>query len=111
MSKIALIRPPMILSKFSLSTSTTPPIAIAYLSGALRAEGYQVQTIDAIGEDIERLTPVEETVGLALGLPTEQIIERIDPDAEIIGYSAMFSCSWTHDKKSWKASGQDFQTH
>ncbi len=99
MSKIVLIRPPMILSQFSLSTSTTPPIAIAYLSGTLRASGYEVQTIDAVGEDVECLTPVKGTVGLALGLPTEQIIERIDPDAEIIGYSAMFSCSWTNDKK------------
>ncbi len=89
----------MILSQFSLSTSTTPPIAIAYLSGTLRENGYEVQTIDAIGEDIERLTPVPGTVGLALGLPTEEIIERIEPDAEIIGYSAMFSCSWTNDKK------------
>ncbi len=99
MSKIVLIRPPMILSQFSLSTSTTPPIAIAYLSGTLRAKGHEVQTIDAIGEDIERLTPVEGTVGLALGLPIAEIIERINPDAEIIGYSAMFSCSWTYDKK------------
>jgi anaerobic magnesium-protoporphyrin IX monomethyl ester cyclase len=98
-SKIVLIRPPMILSQFSLSTSTTPPIAIAYLSGTLRANGYDVQTIDAIGEDIERLTPMPGTVGLALGLPVDQIIERIDADATIIGYSAMFSCSWTWDKK------------
>lgn len=89
----------MILSKYSLSTSTTPPIAVAYLSGTLRANGYEVQTIDAIGEDIERLTPVEGTVGLALGLPIDKIIDRIDADAKIIGYSAMFSCSWTYDKK------------
>jgi len=99
LSKIILIRPPMVLSQYSLSTSTTPPIAIAYLSGTLRANGHNVQTIDAIGEDIERLTPIEGTVGLALGLPIERIINRIDPDAEIIGYSAMFSCSWTWDKK------------
>jgi len=99
LSKIVLIRPPMVLSQFSLSTSTTPPIAIAYLSGTLRANGFAVQTIDALGEDIERLTPIKGTVGLSLGLPIDQIIERIDADAEIIGYSAMFSCSWTNDKK------------
>jgi anaerobic magnesium-protoporphyrin IX monomethyl ester cyclase len=89
----------MVLSQFSLSTSTTPPIAIAYLSATLRAKGFEVQTIDTLGEDIERLTPIEGTVGLALGLPIDDIIERIDDDAEIIGYSAMFSCAWTHDKK------------
>ena len=99
MSKIVLIRPPMALSQFSLSTSTTPPIAIAYLSGTLRAHGYDVQTIDSLGEDIERLTPIEGTVGLAQGLPIDEIIDRISDDAEIIGYSAMFSCAWTYDKQ------------
>ena len=99
MSEIVLIRPPTVLSKYSLSTSTTPPIAIAYLSGALRANGYELQTIDALGEDIERMTPMEGTAGLAQGLPIERMVERIDADTEIIGYSAMFSCAWTYDKK------------
>ncbi|MDP6120188.1 MAG: hypothetical protein QF450_02075, partial [Rhodospirillales bacterium] len=99
MSKIVLIRPPMVLSKYSLSTSTTPPLAIAYLSGTLRANGYEPRTIDALGEDIERMIPIEGTAGLAQGLPIERIVERIDADAEIIGYSAMFSCAWTYDKK------------
>lgn len=89
----------MVLSKFSLSTSTTPPLAIAYLSGTLRANGHDVQTIDALGEDIRRLTPIDGTVGLAQGLPIGEIVARIDADAEIICYSAMFSCSWTHDKE------------
>jgi len=99
MSKIVLVRPPMVLSKFSLSTSTTPPLAIAYLSANLRANGYDPQTIDALGEDVERLTAIEGTVGLAQGLPIAEIVARIDAEAEIIGYSAMFSCSWTYDKQ------------
>ena len=89
----------MVLSQFSLSTSTTPPIAIAYLSGTLRANGYDVQTIDSLGEDIERVTPIEGTVGLAQGLPVDEIVDRISNGTEIIGYSAMFSCAWTYDKK------------
>ena len=99
MNKIVLVRPPMVLSKYSLSTSTTPPLAIAYLSGTLRANGYDAQTIDALGEDIRRLTPIEGTVGIAQGLPIDEIVARIDSDAEIICYSAMFSCSWTYDKE------------
>jgi anaerobic magnesium-protoporphyrin IX monomethyl ester cyclase len=96
--KITLVRPPMVMSRLSLSTSTTPPIAIAYLSGTLRADGHNVKTIDALGEDIERLIPIEGTLGIAQGLPIAQIVERIDADTKIIGYSAMFSCSWTYDK-------------
>ena len=89
----------MVLSKFSLSTSTTPPLAIAYLSGTLRAHGFAPQSIDALGEDIDRFTPIAGTVGLAQGLGIDQIVERIDADAKIIGYSAMFSCAWTYDRE------------
>ncbi|MBI4561183.1 MAG: B12-binding domain-containing radical SAM protein [Candidatus Rokubacteria bacterium] len=99
MSNIVLIRPPMVLSKYSLSTSITPSIAIAYLSGTLRENGYEPQTIDALGEDVDRLTPIPETVGLAQGLSIDEIVDRIDGNAEIIGFSSMFSCAWTYDRK------------
>ena len=89
----------MVLSQYSLSTSATPPLAIAYLSGFLRSSGFDPQAIDALGEGIDTYTPVEGTVGLAQGLPIDEIIDRISDDAKIIGYSAMFSCSWTYDKK------------
>jgi len=89
----------MVLSKFSLSTSATPPLALAYLSGTLRANGHEPQVIDALAEDIERFTPIEGTDGLAQGLPIDDIIERIDADVNIIGYSSMLSCAWTHDKE------------
>ena len=32
----------------------------------------------------------------------ERIVERIDADAKIIGYSSMFSSAWTYDKKILK---------
>jgi len=98
-SNIVLVRPPMVLSQYSLSTSATPPLAIAYLSGFLKGNGYELQTIDALGEGLDVLTPIEGTVGIAQGLPIDEIVSRISDDAKIIGYSAMFSCSWTYDKK------------
>jgi len=99
MSRVVLIRPPMVLSKYSLSTSATPPLALAYLSATLRANGIVPQTIDALGEDTDRLSSVEGTAGIAQGLPIEEIVARINDDADIIGYSSMFSCAWTYDKK------------
>jgi len=89
----------MVLSQYSLSTSATPPLALAYLSSTLRNHGFDLQCIDALGEDVDRFTPIEGTEGLAQGLPIDEIVSRIDSDAEVIGYSAMFSCAWTHDKK------------
>jgi len=108
LSEIVLIRPPMVLSRYSLSTSATPPLALAYLAGMLGAEGYDVQAIDAIGEDINRFTPIDGTVGVAQGLDADAIVDRIDPDAKIIGFSAMFSCSWTLDKRILTAIRQRF---
>ena len=99
MSEIVLVRPPMVLSKHSLSTSATPPLALAYLAGMLRANGHQAQLIDALGEDIERMTPMEGTAGIAQGLPIDETVSSIDADARIIGYSAMFSCAWTYDNQ------------
>jgi radical SAM superfamily enzyme YgiQ (UPF0313 family) len=99
MSKIVLVRPPMVLSQYSLSTAITPPLTIAYLSSTLREKGYLPQVIDALGEDVDRLTPVPDSVGLAQGLAVDDIVERIDADAQIIGFSSMFSCAWTYDKK------------
>ena len=87
------------LSKYTVTASATPPIALAYLSGTLRANGFVPQTIDAIGEDIDHLTPIEGTVGYAQGLSIDRLIERIDADAKVIGFSSMFSSGWTHDKK------------
>ncbi|SVD35911.1 uncharacterized protein METZ01_LOCUS388765, partial [marine metagenome] len=98
-NNIVLIRPPMVLSQYSLSTSATPPLAIAYLSGFLRGNGFDPQTIDALGEGLDSFTPIEATVGIAQGLPIDEIVNRIADDAKIIGYSAMFSSSWTYDKK------------
>ena len=99
MSEIVLIRPPMVLSQYSLSTSATPPLAIAYLSGSLRAHGFTPQTVDALGDGIDTFTAIEGTVGLAQGLTIDEIVDRIAANVKIIGYSAMFSCSWTYDKK------------
>ena len=73
MGNVVLIRPPMVLSQYSLSTSATPPLAIAYLSGFLRSSGFDPQAIDALGEGLDTYTPVEGTVGLAQGLPIDYL--------------------------------------
>lgn len=100
MHEVVLIRPPMVSSKCSLCTLVTPPLAIAYLSGTLRAHGHEAQVIDALGEDIDKLTPIEGTVGVAQGLSIDDIVSRIDTNAKIIGFSSMFSCAWTYHKRT-----------
>lgn len=98
-SGVVLIRPPQVLSKYSLSTAITPPLSTAYLSGTLHANGHIPQAIDALGEDVDRLTPMPGTVGLAQGLTVDDIVDRVDASAQLIGFSSMFSSAWTYDKK------------
>ena len=55
MAKIALIRPPCVVSAGSVSGGLlTPPIALAYLASTVRGNGHEVSIIDAIGLDPEK---------------------------------------------------------
>ena len=53
---ITLIRSALVSSSTSYSLPITPPIGLAYLSGALISHGFKVNAIDAIGEDQENIT-------------------------------------------------------
>ena len=37
----------------------TPPLGLAYIAGALRDGGFDVQVIDGVGEALDRRNPVE----------------------------------------------------
>lgn len=52
--------------------------------------GHEVELIDAVGESIEHHAPYREDFVLH-GLTTEQILDRVPQDTEIIGLSCMFS--------------------
>ena len=51
MAKIALVRPPSIVSAGSFSGFLTPPIGLAYIGGSLRNEGHKVTIIARDRED------------------------------------------------------------
>ena len=51
--------------------------------------------VDAIGEGINRLWPLEKYPGFqAQGLPFDEIIARIPKGSKVIGFSLMFSSEW-----------------
>ncbi len=96
---VCLLKSPALLKAFALSTLTAPPIGIAYLAGTLRHAGIVYQVVDAVGEALDQLLPLEFCDGYAIGLTTDEIVERIDPRADIIGLSCMFSSSWPYDRR------------
>jgi radical SAM superfamily enzyme YgiQ (UPF0313 family) len=93
---VVLIAPPGIKTFSSIQMQTpNPPLGTAYIAGVLKHEGIPYKVIDAVGEGIAQITDYKSRPGMKIqGLTAEQILERIPPEADIIGFSCMFSTLW-----------------
>lgn len=94
MAFVTLVRPPIVVAKWSHTTPTCPPIGLAYLAGTLRHAGHEVRIVDAVGEAPFQMTPIGDGRLLARGLSVDALIARVDPRTEVIGLSCMFSQEW-----------------
>lgn len=95
--KVTLLRPPVIVLPGALAThGPTPPIGAAYVAAALRDAGHEVRLIDSPGEAIDQSVEVDSPVGRLeqIGLTVEEMVERIEPDTEIVGITTMFLHEW-----------------
>ncbi len=91
--RVQLVHPPPYV-KVKAMTAHRPslPLGLALLAAALRQAGHQVTALDAVALAPDRFTP---DGGLHyVGLGPEEIAERIDPLAEVIGISNMWTYSW-----------------
>lgn len=94
---VALIRPPVVVFPRSLSAvGPTPPVGLAYVAGALRNAGHEVQVVDGAGEALDQLSDFETPVGVLrrVGLSPAQIVERLDAATSVVGISNMFLHEW-----------------
>lgn len=92
---IALVRGPLVFSSRSINNEATPSVAFAYLSASLMQAGHSVTWVDAIAEGLNRVWELEDYPGYsAQGLTFDEVIERIPKDADVIGFSGMFSGEW-----------------
>lgn len=94
MPLVVLTRPPLVSALGSYNNEPTPPIGIAYLAGTLIKAGFPVEVVDSIGEALDQYTLIERTKLKFQGLNIEQIVNRINPAAKIVGISCMFSGEW-----------------
>lgn len=93
--KVALVRSPTLTNVTALGQDAVPPIGLAYLAGSLAAAGHRVSAVDGVGEAVHQYSRSPwSRHALIHGLTVEQIVERIDPGAEIVGVSCMFSVEW-----------------
>ncbi len=92
MTKITLIKPPMLTKSKSFHLSHgVPPIGLAYIAGALKSQNFSYKILDAHGEKIHRFAHVEQDF-IIHGLMPEEIVARIPKETEYILISFMFSC-------------------
>ncbi len=94
MKHITLIRPPIVSSVNSFSAPVTPPLALAYLESSLEHNGFEVTTLDTVGEAIDKITIMEDPECRVRGLTIEESIRRIPKNTEMIGISCMFTQEW-----------------
>lgn len=95
--KITLVHPPMTLTDVRKPPQIQPPLGMAYVAAALRAAGHDVRVVDGLGEGIGRTSHFRGAHHIH-GLPIAEIVERIDPDSEVIGFGVMFSNFWPVSK-------------
>jgi radical SAM superfamily enzyme YgiQ (UPF0313 family) len=91
--RVQLIHPPVYLNVHSL-TALRPsmPLGLAYIAGALRRAGHRVSVLDAVAAAPSQVT---QDGGLhRLGLTTDEIVARLDPEAAAFAVTNMWSFSW-----------------
>ena len=94
-ANVVLIRPATITTAEAVGEDAAPPLGIAYIAACLRQTGHTVSVVDGLGEALDRYTPIQGlATGVRHGLTDEEVVARIEPDAEIIGVSIMFSLEW-----------------
>jgi anaerobic magnesium-protoporphyrin IX monomethyl ester cyclase len=94
---ICLIRPSTVLRRFSITIKPTPPLGLAFIAGALKAEGHHISIVDAIAEAPDLFTTLKGDI-VVNGLTHEEVLRRVPRDTEAIGLSIMFTNNWLNDR-------------
>src|SRR5438445_11542423 len=103
-----LIPPPRVVAR--AAPHPLPPVApltLAYLAGALRANGVRTVSIDGCAA-ADRCTPLDDLPFVVNGLTADQIAERVDGTSLFVGVSCMFSREWIYQKRVIRAVRRQF---
>lgn len=91
--KVQLIHPPAHVNPTALTAlRPAPPLGLAYVARALRDAGHEVSVLDCLMEAPDQVSqdgPISR-----LGLRDEEILDRLDPTADVFGISNMWTYAW-----------------
>ncbi|GIV34506.1 MAG: hypothetical protein KatS3mg031_2041 [Chitinophagales bacterium] len=105
--KICLIRPPRFMVDGAITMRPAAPLGLALVAASLREAGHEVMVVDGVAEAPDQLNRIEADY-MTNGLSVNQIIARVPHDADVIGFSCMFSMNWIQDRKLIDAVGDHF---
>jgi radical SAM superfamily enzyme YgiQ (UPF0313 family) len=91
---VQICRPFSVLSAKTYSAAITLPLGPAYLASVLEKAGYNTSILDALGEDIFGVRKSDCGTYNFQGLNSDELVDRVDPDAVVLGVSMMFSQEW-----------------
>jgi len=93
--QVTLVRGPVVSTVHAANNEATPCIGLAYVAGYLRARGYDVTIVDAIGEGLNQYWEPPGRPGyVCQGLRVEDLVGLVPADTQVLGFSAMFSGEW-----------------
>ncbi len=94
-SRVCLVHPPTLTSADAYGLDVVPPLGLAYVAAALNSAGHHVSVVDGIGDALQQYGRAPGYPGLLVhGLSLSAVVARIDPSADVIGISNMFSNQW-----------------
>jgi radical SAM superfamily enzyme YgiQ (UPF0313 family) len=91
--QIQLIHPPVYLNVHAM-TALRPsmPLGLAYIGASLRRAGHRLTLLDSVAEAPDQVT--RDGKIHRLGLTPDEIVERLDPQAQAFAVTNMWSFSW-----------------
>ena len=93
--KVQLIHPPLYLNvKAMTALRPSLPLGLAYIAATLREAGHVVTVLDAVGAAPNQVSQGARSQLFALGLTIPEIVDRLEPEADVIGLTNMWSFSW-----------------
>lgn len=95
--RVVLVRPPVVTLPGSLAThGPVPPVGLAYIAAVVRDAGHDVSVIDAPMAELHRFATIASPIGELdrTGLSPAEIVERLEPDCQVLGITNMFLHEW-----------------